>query len=60
MIPPPSLSDKKKRQNKINTERDFTLKEKRKFNICFIQTAIVPDNVLCIIFVICHKSTTLM
>jgi hypothetical protein len=39
-IPPIPQKEEKKPKQKQN-HRDFTLKEKLNFNICFIQTAIV-------------------
>jgi hypothetical protein len=50
-----SIKKHKRKQN----HRDFTFKEQIKFQHLFYGNS-KPDNVLCILFVTCHKSTIVM
>jgi hypothetical protein len=52
---PPLPNPPKRRGKKQNHREIFTLKEKRNFNICFIQTAIVQPVNLTMYYVFYYK-----
>jgi hypothetical protein len=56
-FPPPNKRIKKHKRKQ--NHRDFTFKEQIKFQHLFYGNS-KPDNVLCILFVTCHKSTIVM